>query len=176
MRRNLAISSFQEWFTAYLGHCLEQPQADGSHLLKIVRSLGLTISQLAKDSALAVANFTLLRRDVLIADLPHNVKEEDRRKLRAGSFRGRDLFVPDVVDEADRSLKGFNAQQASINMMSLRQNASYSVGKTSTDKYKTNRDRDPPRMGRPPSLLLRGVGKGDADLTRSVKQRSRNGR
>ncbi len=64
-------------------------------------------------------------RDALILDLPRNVKEEDRRKLRAGSFRGEDLFVPDVVDEADRALKGFNTQQASINMMNLRQNASY---------------------------------------------------
>ncbi len=108
-RRNLTVSSFQEWFTAYLGHCLQQPEVDVPHVIKVVRSLGLTISQLAKDSAFAVANFTLLRRDALIADLPHNVKEEDRQKLRTSSFRGRDLFVPDVVEATDLVLKGFNA-------------------------------------------------------------------
>ncbi len=120
------------------------------------------------DSAFGVANFTLLRRDALITDLPRNAKEEDRRKLRTGSFRGKDLFVPDVVEAADLALKGFNVQQASINMMSLKQNTSYSVGRSSSDfRYRTNRDHDPPSHGSPPARNQGEGEEGETALTRT---------
>ncbi len=101
---------------------------------------------------------------MLIMDLPRNIKEEDCHKLRAGSFRGRDLFVPEVVDEADRALKGFNAQQASLPL------TLWVKGQRPTEIVTL------PRMGRPLSLLLRGVEKGEIVLTRSVKLRLRIGK
>ncbi len=140
--RNLAVSSFQEWFNAYLGHCLQQPDIDIPHVLKVVKSLGLAISQLAKDSAFVVANISLLRCDAMISALPRNVKEEDIRKLQTVSCRGEDLFIPDTVEAAEQALRGYNTQQALLNMMSLKQNTSYSVSKSSRYDYRDARPKD----------------------------------
>ena len=108
--RSREIVSSLDWQQAALSVLLqpllsECSSADSRLALRILLSMGRSISALTKESTALFGNTVLCRRDALLGCLPSSVSQQDILELRASTFLGPHLFDVEVIDRVRQRLR-----------------------------------------------------------------------
>ena len=149
--RSREIVSALDWQQAALSVALQPLLAESSSpkaqlALRILLSMGRSISALTKETTALFGNAVLCRRDALLSVLAGTISQQDVLELRSSTFLGPHLFDVEVIDRVRRRLR--EDVQVRTGMLALQSSSTKRPsGSTSAPRSPVHRGARPFRRG-----------------------------